>query len=141
MKNDTYGYTDRQKELVNNIYPTNPHDLDGEHTEMAIVIQQPNSDGTLISLRNNTVDGNEVFSYDVVAVKHLMHKISEEISLSAAEGGVHLSPEQIEKKWNEIHDNDTTLTVHKHLAPAVKLVQEGKVYSVYMNNGEIICKK
>ncbi len=132
MTKEGYNYTAEQKAVINNIYPAQPDKLAGEHLEQAIMIQGENEDGSLSSIKSNALNNGteQVFSYDVVAIKKLIAKLSEETEKIAKGIDITLTAADLEKVWNEIHDNDTYQTVHVHLKKAVDLVKDGKVYTM-----------
>lgn len=136
-----YDIDTAQKKLLNEYYPSEWNNLDiltGNHVEQWIVVQNRNSDGSMSSLQSNrSTDGKQqVFSYDVEAVKSLIDHISIEVSqIMKSECGVSKKPSDIAaaRKW--VLDTHTTLTVFHLLWFAQRLATAWDLYHLKTTDG------
>jgi hypothetical protein len=137
-----YDKTSDQRRLLNEYYPSEWGNLDilsGEHLEKWIVVQSRNNDATMSSLQSNSSPdwSQQVFSYDVEAVKTLIDYISIEVSEIMKSEGIVKKPTEIAavRKW--VLDIQTNLTVFHLLWFSQRLATAWDHYHLKTTDGKI----
>lgn len=105
------------------------HVLKWKHVEKAVVINTEWPDGRMISLKDNTINGDSdmVFTFDLSASNHLIDHMTDRLKLKLEARGI--DPTDFAIAWQAKLMDHTMLTVWTHLWSARMHADAGRLYT------------